>query len=60
MLYRLNSKKKSEQAETELSDIFKLMRKELVYKPLLRPLSKKIDHFEVSLAPKEWMTPECL
>lgn len=36
------------------------MRKELIFKPLSRPLSRKLEDVEVTLAPPQWMTPECL
>ena len=36
------------------------MCKELVYKPLAKHLPKKLDYFQVTKAPKEWMGVECL
>lgn len=59
-LYRHNSKQVSEQAETEITEIYKLMRRELVYKPLFKPLPHREAYFDVSTAPPDWMTPECL
>lgn len=48
-LYRINPKKLSESADSELKELFQLMCKELVFKPLARPLPKKVDYFDVSL-----------
>lgn len=36
------------------------MRRELVFKPLSKPLNIKKEYLSISTAPSDWMTAECL
>lgn len=48
-LYRCNPKKNSELLTKEIKEIYQLMFKELVSKPLSKLLPKKLDYFHVNL-----------